>query len=262
MNSESSYFIKIVNHKNNTEKVVNQRVQHNNYSFYFGQVIDSLLNPSTMSSTLNNEGKAQIFEKEAVVSKGYFYNSTTEVDKLIYELSLIKIDDTLSNLFNDDKFCQTNQEQPSESLEGSQGEEQESQTDLVRYNDKSTEPEVSEEDEFGDFQGPEIFSNIDLNAPQTYPYYNPNVIVPEYPYQTYQNCNPCSYNPCSYPYTIPAYTTPVYNNCDTFIGSSVPSYPTQPTQPVTTSWTPELINELKFRLAQPNAGLNHTNYFL
>lgn len=260
MNSESSYFIKIVNHKNKTERVVSQRVQHNNYSFYFGQVIDSLLNPSTMSSSLNNEGTAQIFEKERVVSKGYFYNSTTEVDKLIYELSLIKIDDTLSNLFNDDKFCQTNHEQREEQRKEQrkeqreeQREHQESQTDSVRHDDKSTEPEISEEDEFGDFQGPEVFSNIDLNAPQTYPYYNPNVIVPEYPYQNYNTCT--SYNP----YTIPSYTTPSYNNSNPFIGSSVPSYPTQP---VTTSWTPELINELKFRLAQPNAGLQHTNYFL
>lgn len=257
MSSDVSYIIKIVDHKNNTEKIVNKRVNLNNYSFYFGQIVDELLEPSSMSSTLSNDGTAKIFEKETIVSKGYFYNSTTEVDKIVYELSLVKIDDNLSNIFNDDKFCQTNYETTEKDNNTSQ-EDQEAQTEHNEYVDKSTDPDSHSEEEFGDFQGPEIFSNIDLNAPQTYPYYNPNVIVPEYtqpPCPTYTPYTPYTYNSFSS-------NTNGYPSTNPFIGSSVPSYPTQPIQPVINTWTPELINELKFRLAQPNAGLNNTNYFL
>jgi hypothetical protein len=244
MSDQINYFIKIVDHKNNSESIVNKRVQLNNYSFYFSQIIDELIGSNTtMTSTLSNDGKAKVFEKESIISKGYFYNSTSEVDKLVYELSLVKIEEDLSNIFNDDKFSQTN----FENVEEHKQEHQEVQTEDTEYVDKSTDPESNSEEEFGDFQGPEVFSNIDLNVPQTYPYYYPNVIVPEYTQPTYQNYTPYTYN---------------YPSSNQFVGSSVPSYPTQPVQPVINTWSPELINELKFRLAQPNAGLNNTNYFL
>ena len=46
-----------------------------------------------------------------------------------------------------------------------------------------------------------------------------------------------------------------------FSGSQVPETPTRVSS---STWSPELINELKFRLAQPNAGLtnSNSNYFL
>ena len=113
----------------------------------------------------------------------------------------MKIDTEVSKLFQNENTSQT----------------------LLENNINESETQTSgSEIEFGEFQGPEIFSNINLN----YTHYNP---IP----QTY----------------TPSYYSPNLDN-----------YGFEKFSKETPMWSQELVNELKFRLAQPNAGLNSTKF--
>jgi hypothetical protein len=97
------------------------------------------------------------------------------------------------------------------------------------------------------------YYSFDLHYPPVYPpivndYSYSNIIIPEYnPFKNIMNIRGM-------------------NDVYFSIGSEVPKVPTKSITSnkynsylTTNNWTPELVNELKYRLSQPNAGLTPTN---
>lgn len=263
-----SYLIRVTDHINKSDRIIHRLTTIESANQDFNYVIDHLNKNNEYLSTLSN-CVAELTKKEQVVVPGYLYNSTKTVTTLVYTLSLIKIDEDLSQLFLSESTDTTNKETQTEDSVDLQTKETQSESS---YQDKSSQvsDEVdqltkqyedtdffrNDDEEFGEFQSytPE-FINVDLNGP-TYPCYDrSNVIIPSY--QPYSN-NPFQNNPFQNIMNLRGDNEDVHFT----FGSKVPRTPTQ----VVTNWAPELVHELKFRLAQPNAGLTSTNssinYFL
>lgn len=252
------YLIKITNHVNKSERIINQVVTLTTYSSHFNKIVKELIRQDSSMTSSISHGRAELYKTETIIVKGYIYNSKSDVSKVVYELSLIKLDEDFTSLCVNPTVNTNSTQTEQGDIKEERTKEQENQTETPVYVDTETEPEphLEDSDEFGEFQSAE-FTNVDLHYPlstyqQTYPYYqNTDILVPEYyPYtanNTYTNQNNYYTN----------YSTNPFTSTNPFIGSNVPSTPTRPA--VVNSWAPEMMNELKFRLAQPNAGLNYTN---
>ena len=289
--SEVNYFIKITDHINKSDRIISKQTTLASYMDDFKIIMDELSKNDTYTSTISN-GKVELFKNVEIEVKGYIFNTKTTVTKLAIELNLIKIEENLSKIFNLEKEVQTEILQESqEAQEQKEQKEQNSQTEEEHTSKDIYQQTTFYDDEFSDFQGyedPEVFSEVSLNSPKIYQKYE----YPQYPCQLYQPYTHQSYT-YQYPnfyeqnvivptYTQPTYTSTTYNqvnennpfnnimnlrdeNTDSvhfsFSGSQVPETPTRVSS---STWSPELINELKFRLAQPNAGLtnSNSNYFL
>lgn len=261
-----SYLIRITDHVNKSDRIIHRLTNLDTYNSDFNTIINHLNVTNELRSTLSN-GVAELSKNEQVVVPGYFYNSTKTVTTLVYTLSLIKVDENLSSVFRSNIQHESSQTTPTENTQDVQTKETQSESSttdkssqvsdevnqLTRQYEETSFFRDDEDEEFGEFQSyvPE-FTNVDLN---TYD----NVIIPPYtPYSPYCQQNFDSYNPFQRVMNLRGENQDVHFT----FGSQVPRTPTQ----VVTSWAPELVNELKFRLAQPNAGLNPTNssvnYFL
>lgn len=264
---EESYLIKITDHINKSDRIIYRLTTLESCNKDLHTVVDTLNKDNKYLSTISN-GHAELTLNEQVVVPGYFYNSTKTVTTLAYTLSLIKIDDKLSNLFLDTRDADT---QTNSNTTPSDLQTKETQSESTTKNASSQVYDVSQltqqyedtkfydddQEEFGEFQSytPE-FVNVDLNNNNPFCYDRSNdrshVIIPDYPNTTFN-----SYNPFNNIMSLRGENEDVHFT----FGSRVPKTPTQ----VVTNWAPELVSELKFRLAQPNAGLtpiNGTSYFL
>jgi hypothetical protein len=282
MNNETKYFIKIIDHIRNNEQIINCEMNITNYMDNFNIIINYLNKDSPFVSTITND-KAEIFKQEEIQVRGYFYNTKRIKTTLIYELKLVEINNYLSSLFNlkKEKESQTDFIPELESVwnENEQFEEKDHQDDQddqddhqddQRDNDSFTSLELNSEcDQCEELELDEIYMRIkkkaehclnkeeinknldyysmDFNYPPVYSsIFNnnySNVIIPEYnPFKNIMN---------------------IRGDNDMYfsLGSEVPKIPTKPIVKdlITNNWTPELIDELKYRLSQPNAGLVPTN---
>lgn len=267
MTPDITYLIRIQDHINKSDRVIHKVTTLDNSVQDFNIIINHLNKDNIFSVTLRS-GEAQLNKTETITVPGYIYNSTKCVTTLAYTLSLIKIDTTLSELFHTEftnSETQTNvidnsdDIQTKETQSEQETEDKPSQTSDIKTCEVQTEPELESTDdsEFGEFQScsPE-FINVDLNNSCNYPYDSCN-------YNSYNSYNPYTYNSYSYnPFhnimNLRGENEDVHFRFGTNQGSQVPINPTQITPP-TPTWSPELVNELKFRLAQPNAGLQPTN---
>lgn len=260
MTLDVNYFIRIKDHINKSDRIVSKITSLDTYIADFNTIINFLNKDNQYLVTLTN-GEAELTKSETVTVPGYIYNSSKNITTPVYNLSLVKIDTQLSELFqykSIDKETQTiNTENASDIHSKETQFEQDSESKL------SQTDEEHDEEEFGEFQGytscptPE-FVNINLN--ECSPSYYNNVIIPPCPsYNPYES-NSFSYNPFTNIMNLRGENDDVHFTFETGRGSQVPSNPTQ----IAPTWGPELISELKFRLAQPNAGLlpTNANYFL
>jgi hypothetical protein len=258
-----SYLIKVTDHINKSERIIHRLTTLDTYNSDFQTIINYLSIDNEYQSTLSN-GVAELTKNEQVVIPGYFYNSTKNISTLTYTLTLIKVDEKLSNVFLTETTDSHTQTEESNDLQTKETQCETSTKDtpsqvyaeVNKLNKQYEDTEFFREDdeEFGEFQSytPE-FTNVDLNSP-TFPCYDrSNVIIPPYqPYSTnpFQN-NSFQNNPFQNIMNLRGDNEDVHFT----FGSQVPKTPTQ----VVTNWAPELVHELKFRLAQPNAGLVPTN---
>lgn len=253
-----SYLIKVTDHINKSERIIHRLTTLDTYNTDFQTIIDYLNENNEYQSSLSN-GVAELSKTEQIVVPGYIYNSTKNVITLAYTLALIKIDENLSKVFHTDYTDNHTQTEGSIDLQTKEtqsapsNEDKASQVfeevDRLTKQYENTDFFREDDTEFGEFQSytPE-FSNIDLNTPSFHCYDRSNVIIPSY--QPYSN-NPFQNNPFQNIMNMRGENEDVHFT----FGSQVPRAPTQ----VVTNWAPELVNELKFRLAQPNSGLIPTN---
>ena len=105
--NSDNYFIKIKYFKRNSEKIINKQTSLKKYTNDFTIIFNSLKesNPNLYSST--EEYICKIYQEEEIIIKGFFYNTTKITNTLVYELSLTKIDEQLTTLFNSHNFAQT-----------------------------------------------------------------------------------------------------------------------------------------------------------
>lgn len=253
--NNDKFLVKIQDNKNNTTQVINKVITLEQANETFTQIANTINVNSNTSYTSYTfkiiDSVCQIFAEEEIIIKGYIFNTTTTVTKIVYELSLIKIDENLYFLNetcecekceceNLDKSTQyiLHNSIDNETQTNFDNQQTELETIYEMY-EGPVEPECHHFFETGEQAGPELESVSDFGYTDNYnraSYFNNynNVIVPEYnpPVYEYQN------------QTYPTYLNQIQ-------GSQVPSYCTQ-----ANSWSPELMNELSYRLNLPNAGLN------
>ena len=268
--SEVNYFIKMTDYINKSEKIISKQTTLNSYMTDFKIIIDELSKTDTYYTSISN-GKAELFKNVDVEVKGYIFNTKTTVTKLTIELNLIKIEEALSKLFTINKDDNTvidisNKEVQTENFDAS--EEKKYQEKQVSCIQDTYQQYTFYDEDFSDFQEykepEEVFTDIKLNSQKIYKRYE-NPCQYEYPYQykyPYEdNVIVPTYNPATYNQNNP-FNTIMGLRGDTdnihlsFSGSQVPA---TPTKVYSNTWSPDLINELKFKLTQPNAGLNYSN---
>jgi hypothetical protein len=251
------YFIQIKDHINKSTRVINKITDLDTYNSDFNTVI-GYLNKDDLFSVIISDGEARLSKAEATIIPGYIYNSSKIVNTLAYTLSLIKIDNQLSNVFQSnctDRETQTNEQLDTKYVQTQEGGEKETKSSQTTEENNSESIEECN-GEFGEFQGyTQEFTNINLNEPG-YSYCNY--------YNSYNSYSEASCNPYNdtYSYSYNPFTT-VMNlreneDVNFSFGSQVPRNPTQ----INPIQVPELITELKFRLAQPNSGLSSKGYNL
>lgn len=263
MTDNAKYLIQVQDHIKKYTRVINHITDLDRYTKDFNVIIEHLNKDVTYSVTLTN-GCAELSTTETITVPGYIYNSTKTVNKLVYTLSLVKIETDLSELFHTnhtDSETQTTVIDDTSNIQTKETQSEQTTEDKISQTsvEVETEPEIEHtDDEFGEFQSyNQDFVNVDLNTPyyyDNYKSYNPYC-------NTYNNY---SYNPFHNIMSLRGDNEDVHFSFGTNQqGSQVPRTPTQITPPAPT-WSPELINELKFRLSQPNAGLlsNNSQYYL
>jgi hypothetical protein len=92
------YFIKIKDFINNTERIISKKITLDNYITHFSNIYNHL-NINNKYTLFSNNDVCDITGTEEVIVKGYLFNTTTIVTKQFYQLTLIKIDNELSDIF-------------------------------------------------------------------------------------------------------------------------------------------------------------------
>jgi hypothetical protein len=290
--NNDKFLVKIQDNKNNTTQVINKVITLDQTNETFTQIANTIKVNSNIPYTFKiTNSMCQIFAEEEIIIKGYIFNTTTTVTKIVYELSLIKIDENLYFL-NEKCECENCECEKCE-CENCECENLDKSTQYILHNgiDNETQtnfeeteletiyemyegpevyegphlfemasqevPDLESVSDFGEFQSANNFVEINLNEHQNVAYtnlpYTDNYNRGSY-FNNYNNVIVPEYNPPVYEYptqTYPSY--PTYLN--QIQGSQVPSYCTQ-----ANSWSPELMNELSYRLNLPNSGLN-SNHF-
>lgn len=282
--NNDKFLVKIQNIQNNTTQIINKVITHEQANETLTSIANTIKVNSKIPYTFNiTNSICQIFAEEEIIIKGYIFNTSTTVTKIIYELSLIKIDENI--YFLDQQKCECKCENcECENCEceqlnkltqyilhtnvdnETQTEHTQTELDTIYEIYEGPEPEVYEPEpelesvsDFGEYQSAnfvEINLNEYNNTPYPYPYdtYNRRSYFNE---NNYSNVIVPEYNP------PPVYTYTPCNNLN-FNSYNIPSQiqssqvPTQATQ--MNSWSPELMNELSNRLNLPNAGLNSTHF--
>ena len=88
-----AYLIKIKDYLSDSECVTNKRTCLKNWKSDFLSVFKFLTDDDNSFIDLNIEQRSMnILKREKIVKKGYIYNTSTSVDKIMYSLSLIKFE--------------------------------------------------------------------------------------------------------------------------------------------------------------------------
>lgn len=140
------YVIKINDKVNKSERVIFKQVSLDTYEKYYTDIYNKLNSNNDLSFT-HSSNFFTIYKCKDTKIKGYLYNTTAVINTILYELSLVKIDEHL--LFTKDTSCQTH----TEDTEDPEAEATEQDIDTVEI-----------EHQFGKFQ--EQFSKV------TYKYQN------------------------------------------------------------------------------------------
>lgn len=94
-----NYFIKLTDNLNNSETIINKITTNDTYSSHYKSIFDSINNDLDLIFSISSNATATISQLKEVEHKGYIYNTKTNITKIIYELSLVKINNVLSNIF-------------------------------------------------------------------------------------------------------------------------------------------------------------------
>ncbi len=283
------YFIKLEG-ENNSSQIINKITTTDTYKQDF-QIIYKHLNKEGEYFYEMSEYKMNIMKHENVVKKGYIYNSKQNVIKKMFVLSLIKINDELSDLFKIN-YCnqsiQTEYISTISTTSTTQTVEPEfhsivTQTPTIDNIEQSSQY-ISSLTNSIPTQTAEIETDYSYNYPsQHFTSHDvlidiePSPIIAPIPQKI--NTNPFINNTYpslttqyqqfqdSYDFNFNSYDT--FNWCNTNIGKlTPPPPPPRPAveKPVSTSQNPftyfstdfllEFTSELKNKLVQPNFGLN------
>lgn len=98
------YVIKINDKVNKSERVIFKQVSLDTYEKYYTDIYNKLNSNNDLSFT-HSSGFFTIYKCKDTKIKGYLYNTTAVINTILYELSLVKIDEHLR--FTNDTSCQT-----------------------------------------------------------------------------------------------------------------------------------------------------------
>lgn len=275
--NNDKFLIKIQDNKNNTTRVINKVISLKQADETFTQIANSIKVKSNTNCTfdISSESVCKIFCEEEITLNGYIFSTTTIVNKIIYELTLIKIDeniyfldDNLNEYHTSNKSTQYEENDISNETETqTEAETQSKNTCILQfepilesiYEGLERDVEDGSVSDFGEFQesclpynynywkGDSFEYNNDANKTYSDKYeynydYNYNY---DYDYNYNYECSLIAkeYNISEMEYQYPSITG--------IQVSQVPSICTQ-----TNSWSPELMDELAYRLNLPNKGLN------
>ena len=279
-----AYLIKIKDHLSDSECVTNKRTCLKNWKSDFLSVFKILTDDDNSFIDLNIEQRSMnILKREKIVKKGYIYNTSTSVDKIIYSLSLIKFEiiDVLTTdaststtiaTFSAQVPCtqgtQTTQVPKSTETtqtEATQTETTQTETEKVidrfenkyKYDDRlyphdyfySDEPKCDRFDYFTKIYNPSYQPNYYGQEQNNFYGQEQNNFYHQQNYYQ-QNCGEKQEHDYSHYYhPVPNVSEDEFEEIDIRIDPcAAPKYSKQ-----------DLIDELKTKLYQPNYGLNYSN---
>jgi hypothetical protein len=286
-----AYLIKIKDHLSDSECVINKKTCLKNWKNDFLTVFKVLTDDTDSFIDLNIEAQSMnILKREKIVKKGYLYNTSGTVDKIIYSLSLIKFEtmeelskDASTNTeskvtFNGQTECTqgTQTTQLPKSTESTQTTSETSQetkeTQAMEATEATDATEATENEIINRFENK--YKYDDRLYPQDYFYsddscnrfdYFTKIYNPSYQNQSSEyNWGHQSQEQSHYYYPVPTeedieevnnFEDP--DEVDDFEEIDIRIDP-EPFEPPKNS-KQDLINELKTKLYQPNYGLNYSN---
>jgi hypothetical protein len=283
-----AYLIKIKDHLSESECVINKKTCLKTWKNDFLTVFKVLTDDTNSFIDLNIEAQSMnILKREKIVKKGYLYNTSGTVDKILYSLSLIKFE-TMEELTKD---ASTNTESKvtfngqTECTQGTQTTHLPKSTEATQTTSETSQEtketqatdatEATENEIINRFENK--YKYDDRLYPQDYFYsddscnrfdYFTKIYNPSYQNQSYEyNWEHQSQEQSHYYYPVPTEEdfedTEKVNNfedpdeVDDFEEIDIRIDP-EPFEPPKNS-KQDLINELKTKLYQPNYGLNYSN---
>ena len=130
-----SYLIKITDKVNNSHEIISCETSLESYNDDYTKIYDSLNSNKDLTMTIKdkNTKNAIICKYTTIKNKGYLYNTTSKLTTVLYELSLIKINTSLSSLFVSESSTQTESTSQTESNK---------QIELVTHSETQLESEL------------------------------------------------------------------------------------------------------------------------
>jgi hypothetical protein len=107
MYAPEEYVIKLYSFETDTFTIVNKITTKENYQEHFNSLVAVLGDFDVTTTTTTEEFTYTLSSKVKVVKKGYLFNTVADKVLNIYSLSLLKIDTTLSQLWNDTTEIET-----------------------------------------------------------------------------------------------------------------------------------------------------------
>lgn len=123
-----TYSIKIHNILNKEECVITKKVTLQNYKEHFITIFNHINKLGEYTCDFDNN-KCKISMQDKIINKGYIFNTSKTINKTLYELSLINIDNELDNLFI--KSVQSQTETESSELKQSVQSQTETETESL-----------------------------------------------------------------------------------------------------------------------------------
>lgn len=152
------YLIKISDKINKSDRIIFKKVTLDSYESFYRQIFDKLNSNNDLSISFTfSTVTSTIFKPVNTQVKGYLYNTTSTINTVLYELSLVKIDQDLSSIFTKNSETQTETET-----------ETESDTQTETESESQTESENESERVYGEFQQ---YQKVKTEYPCNYPFY-------------------------------------------------------------------------------------------
>ena len=286
--NNDKFLIKIQDNINNTTQIINKIITLDQVNYTFTSIANTINSTSDYTFKITSNLICQIFAEEEITLQGYIFNTTTTVTKIIYELSLIQIDE--NTYFLEDYKCKDckckdckckdckckdcksvdlfkstqydNNNNDNETHTSNNETQFEPILDTIYENDNDNDNDIDIDidietvSDYGEFQSGNNFVGIDLHENCNLPYSDSDSDNYYRESHNFNNVIIPEYNPCN-SYNLSNPCPPVYTVNENTIylqqiqGSQVPFYCT-----LANSWSSELMNELSYRLNLPNAGLH------
>ena len=184
--NNDKFLVKIQNIQNNTTQIINKVITHEQANETLTCIANTIkVNSTTQTFTFNiTDSVCQIFAEEEIIIKGYIFNTSTTVTKIIYELSLIKIDDNI--YFNKNSDCECECTCDNCKCENCECESLDKSTQYILHtgidNETQTQQTQTElETIYEMYEGPEMYEGLEPEV------YEPEVYEPEvYDYEAYK----------------------------------------------------------------------------